>query len=121
MAARLAEPKISVETYRATLTSLKEGAAHADTEKDDCENVVAESREESEQKMVCLIVVIVGRNWSEKLAQSFVTQSFNALDAVVQQLGYNALSWIRQGLKRSYSTVCVPCPAPLTCSFVVAT
>lgn len=38
----------------------------------------------------------------------------NTIDAVAQQLGYDAVRRLRQGLKRAYSTVRMPCPVALT-------
>lgn len=45
----------------------------------------------------------------------------NAVDAVFEQLENGSFNPLRQVLKRSYSTVHMPCPVALTCVSVVAT
>lgn len=51
-----------------------------------------------------------------------MTESVNTVDSLVQQLGYDAMSRLRQGLERAYSTVRGPYPeASTSVSAVVAT
>lgn len=108
LTAKLAESKKSLKTARAEVALLKEQVERADPEKVDSHKLVAEVCEESKQRLVRLNVAIVGRNRAWKLAHALVTESVNAVDAVVQQLGYDAASRLRQGLERAYSTVRVP-------------
>lgn len=70
--------------------------------------------------MLRLHVAILGQNRAGKLKRALVTKSVSTVDAVVQQLGYAAVSRIRQGLEMAYSTVRLPCPVALTCVPVVA-
>lgn len=58
--------------------------------------------------MVRLNVALVARNPAETLTPSLVTESVNDVDAVFQQLRYDAVSRLRQRLRRAYSTVRVP-------------
>lgn len=59
--------------------------------------------------MIRLNVVSVGRNRAERLTRPLVTGSVNAVDCVVQQLNYDAVTRLQQGLERAYSTVRLPC------------
>lgn len=43
-----------------------------------------------------------------------MTKSVSTVDAEDQQLGYDAVSWLRKGLERAYSTVRVSCPVAWT-------
>lgn len=56
----------------------------------------------------------------ERIARSLGTESITAADAVVEQLGYDAVARIRPGLERACSAVLVPCLVALTRAFVVA-
>lgn len=64
--------------------------------------------------MMCLNVRIVARNRGEKLKSALVTESVNAADAVVQQLGYDARSRCRQRLERTCFIGRLPCLVALT-------
>lgn len=88
----------SVETARVEVSSLEEQVARADTEMEDSAKLVAKVREKSEQRMVRLNVAIVGRNSAEKLTRPLLTELDNDVDAVVQQLGYDAVIRLPQGL-----------------------
>lgn len=71
--------------------------------------------------MVRVIFGIFGRSRAGNLKRALVEDSESAVDAVVQRLGYDAMSVLPQGLERAYSTVRVPCSVALTCVFSVAT
>lgn len=66
-----------------------------DTEKAEFKKLVAEVREVVEQRMVRLNVVLVRRNLAEKVSRLLVTETAEALDVLVQQLGYDAVSRLR--------------------------
>lgn len=114
LATRLMEPRYALETIRMEVASLKEQVSSAEMEKPDFNKVLAEVLKESEKFLVHLNVVHVSRNGAEKLARSLVTELVNDAKAVVQQLGYDAVNRLRQGLKRAYSAVLVLCLAALT-------
>lgn len=114
LAAKLAEYDKPLDAARAEVASLKETVARIDMEKAEYEKLVAQVREQSKQRMVHLNVALVGRKRTQKLARSLVTKFINAVNAVVQQLGYNAVSWLWRALERPYSTVRVPCTVALT-------
>lgn len=84
-AAKLWESKISLGAARAEVASLKEQVARAGTEKADFEKLVDQACERSEQRLVRLNIALVGRTLAEKLTHSLVTDSVNAVDAVLQQ------------------------------------
>lgn len=71
--------------------------------------------------MVRLSIAIVGLRRAEKLTPSLVTETMNYVDVVVQRLGYNAVSWLRQVLERAYLTARMPCRMGLTSVSRVAT
>lgn len=85
-----------------------------DTEEADSDNPMAEVLEQSEQRMVRFNVALVGHNRAEKLALLQVTESASEVGAVVEQYGHDAVSRLRQGLEKAYSTVRMPCPVTLT-------
>lgn len=87
LAAKLLESDESLETVRAEVALLKEQVARVDKKKADYDKFVAEVGKDSKQLFVRLSVVLVGRNRAEKLKLSLVTESANAVDAVVQLLG----------------------------------
>lgn len=64
--------------------------------------------------MIRLNIAIVRLNRVEKLVRLLVSEFVNAIEAVVQQLGYDVLSWLRQGLKRAYSVGHLSCPVAPT-------
>lgn len=66
------------------------------------DKLVVEFCRELEQCMVRLYVAPVRRNPAEKLTRSLVTDSFNAVNNVIEQLGYDAVSRLRQGRERAY-------------------
>lgn len=70
--------------------------------------------EEWQHCVVRLNFALVDRSWAEKLTHSLMTEAVNAVDAVFQQLEHEAVKRRREGLKRSYSTVCVLCSMSLT-------
>lgn len=96
------------------MSSLKEQVGRTDTIKADYEKLLAEVCEKPELRMVRLNVSIDDCNQAEKLKAALVTESVNAIDSVVQQLGYKTVSRVRQGLEMAYSTVRVPRPVALT-------
>lgn len=59
--------------------------------------------------MLCLKVVLFGKNRAEKLVRLLGTRSVNPIYAVMQELGHEAVNRPRQELERSYSTVLVSC------------
>lgn len=73
-----------------------------------------EVRKESEQFMVRYNVALVGCNRADKLTRLLVAELVNVANTVFQQLSYDAVSWLRQGLKRAHSTVRVLCQVVLT-------
>lgn len=93
---------------------MKEQVARADTERADSNKLLAVVRKGSEQHMVRLDGTLVGPNWAEKLTRSRVTEFVNVVDAVAQQLAYDALIRLRQGLEKAYLTVRMPCPVSRT-------
>lgn len=52
------------------------------------ENIVAVSREYSEERMLRLIVVLVGRKRTERSSRSLLNHSVKTVDEVVLQLCY---------------------------------
>lgn len=79
----MAASEKSLEAARAAVASLNEQAARADTEKADCDKLVAHVREESGQGMVCLNVSFIGCIQTEKFTRSLVTELVSVVDAVV--------------------------------------
>lgn len=71
--------------------------------------------------MVRLSVALVGRSRAEKLTRLLARESVNAVDAVIQQLGYDAVNRLQEKLGRAYSAVSVTCTVFLTCVSGVAT
>lgn len=114
LAAKLVESRKSLLTARAKVGSLKEQEARVDTEKAASSKPVVDVYEESEQCMVCLNVTMIGCNRAEKLIRALVKESVCAVDTVVQQMGYDAVSRLRHVLQRAYLTVSVPLPVALT-------
>lgn len=101
LAAKLAELHKWLKNSRARVTFLKKQVMCADTEKLELERVVADVCEKSEQRMVRLNVALAGWSRPEKLTRSVVTESVNAVNAVVQQLRRDAVNSLRQGLQRA--------------------
>lgn len=58
--------------------------------------------------MVRLNVALVDRSQAEKLTHFLVAACVNAVEAVAQQLVYDAVNGLRQLLERTYSTVRMP-------------
>lgn len=71
---------------------LKEQVARADIEKGNSNKLVAKVREKSEQRMIFSTFRITSCNRAVKLTRAFMIESAKAIDAVVQQLRYEALS-----------------------------
>lgn len=84
------------------------------TGRDGCGKQIDEVREEAEQRMMRFTVTLVGRIRAERLTRLLVTESVKAIDAVVQQLVHDAVSRLRYGFERAFSTVCVPFPVAST-------
>lgn len=114
LTAKLTVSEKSFEIVPAEVASLKEKVSRANAEKLDSDKVVAEVRKESEHLLVRLNVALVGHNLAERLTGSRVTESANAFDAVVQQLGYDSVSRLRQGLEIAYLAVRMPCQVAFT-------
>lgn len=95
------------------MESLKEEVARVDTVGEDSDKLLAQVRE-SEQLTVNFNVAIVGRNFVERLRRSLVAESVSAFNAATQQVRYEVVSRIRQGLERAYYTVRVPYLVELT-------
>lgn len=62
----------------------------AGTEKTELRKVVAKVCQQSEQRIVRLNVELVGRKRTKKLTRFLITESVNAVDAVVLQLRHDA-------------------------------
>lgn len=107
LAAKFTEEKTSLEVIRAEVELLKGRVERADTEKADYDKLVAEVGEQSERHIVHLNVALVGDNLAEKLRRFLVTEAVNAVDSVVQQLGYDAVSRLLLGRTQLYA-----CRAP---------
>lgn len=99
---------------------MEEKVCCAETEKADSDQLRVVVRENIEQRMINLEILIVSRNQEEKLTRTVLTELVNAADRVVQQLGYNAVSWLQQKPERAYSTIRVPCSVALTLASSVA-
>lgn len=110
----------TLEPARAEVALLKDQVARADTENADSDMLLAVVREEVKQCVVRLTVAILDCNRAGQLTRALVTESARAVDALVQQLSCDAVSWLRQGLETAYSTVHVRCPVVLTRVFTVA-
>lgn len=76
--------------------------ARADKEKADFDKLLSEVLEGSEQHIIRLNVAIIGHNWAKKLTRTFVTELVSVVDAVLQQLSHDVVSWRLLGLERSY-------------------
>lgn len=96
------------------MSPFKGQGAPPDTVKVDSNKRLAEISMESEQGMVRWNVAIVDCHREEKLARSLVTEFVSAVITIVQQLGYDAVSRLRQGTERSYLTERVLYPMSLT-------
>lgn len=77
---------------------MKEQVARADPKRANFDKLSTEVCEKPEQRMVRLGVATCGHSRTERLTCASVTKSASAVAAVVQQLGYDAVSWVRQGL-----------------------
>lgn len=55
--------------------------------------------------MVCMNVALIGWNRAEILPRSLVTETVNSIDAIVHQIGHDAVSQLQQALERAYLTI----------------
>lgn len=79
------------------------------------EKLVAEVRVDSERRMVPLSALLTGQNYAERLVRSFLTESVNTVNTVVQEFGHDAGNHLRQRLERAYLRARLPCLVVLTC------
>lgn len=92
LAVRLAEFTKALRAACAEMASLKKPMVRTDTDKVDSRNIFVEVWEKLEQRIVCLNVSHISRSWAEKLRRFLLTESMNAVDAVVQHLGHEAMN-----------------------------
>lgn len=114
LAARLAEYDEALEATSAEMTTLKKQVFRVDMERTDSVKIVAECREQSEQRIVRLNVLFVRRNREQKFIRSLMTESVNAIYAVGHKLGHDTVNILQQCQERASVTVRVPFPVVLT-------
>lgn len=78
---------------------MKEQAARGYMAKADSHKPVAEVCEESEEIMIRLSIALVDCIQTKKLTSLLMTEAVNSADAVVKQVGYDEVNWLRQGLE----------------------
>lgn len=87
--AKLVGSEKVLQTARAEVASLKERAVCPDMGRTDTEETFPEAREEAKHRLVRLNITLLSSVRAEKLTRSLMTESVNAIDTVVQQLGYD--------------------------------